>query len=110
MTAQTYMVRERIRRGYSREAQGYAVWHEYQVVQGRRVVGRFDLERQAHTWIDRQTVAADLERMIAEELASPKPCPDLLAWLRQLAARVPGAPAQALAVIKAELADVTARA
>lgn len=40
-------IRYRHRRGYVREAQGYSGWTEYQVVDGRRVVARFDLLEQA---------------------------------------------------------------
>ena len=45
-------VRERHRRGYLREAQGHAVWDEWQVVGERgRVLARFDFEHQAREWI-----------------------------------------------------------
>ena len=40
-------IRYRHRRGYSREAGGYTGWYEWQVVRGRRIVGRYDLESQA---------------------------------------------------------------
>jgi hypothetical protein len=53
-----FKIRFRERRGHSREAGGYAAWTEVQVVEGRRVVGRFDLEHQAQAWIARQDAAS----------------------------------------------------
>lgn len=47
MTELTKKIRERQRRGYSREAGGYTAWNEIQVVQGRKVIGRYDLISQA---------------------------------------------------------------
>lgn len=44
-------IRYRTRRGYAKEAQGYTSWGEYQVVDGRKVVGRFDFEDQAQKFI-----------------------------------------------------------
>ena len=47
-----YKIRWRERRGYLKEAQGYATWTECQVVGPKgRVVARFDLEHQARAWI-----------------------------------------------------------
>lgn len=89
MTA-IYTVRERNRRGYVREAQAHRSWTEYQVLDGRRVVRRFDVERQARDWITRQALKSAIEAMIAEERAAPKPCPDLLGHLRHLLARASG--------------------
>lgn len=40
-------IRERHLTGYRREAGGYTGWHEWQLVDGRKVVGRFDLYEQA---------------------------------------------------------------
>lgn len=40
-------IRKRERRGYVKEAGRHSAWTEFQVVDGRRVIGRFDFERQA---------------------------------------------------------------
>lgn len=40
-------IRERERRGYVREAQGYTAWTEYQVVEGRKILSRHDTLDQA---------------------------------------------------------------
>ena len=40
-------IRLRQRRGHVKEAGRYMAWEEYQVVDGRRVVGRFDFVYQA---------------------------------------------------------------
>lgn len=42
-----YKIRYRHRRGYSKEAQGYIGWGEYQLLDGARVIGRYDFEDQA---------------------------------------------------------------
>lgn len=53
-------IRLRSRRGRPPEAQGdYMVWEEYQVVDGRRVIGRFDLEEQAQRFIDEKRAAGE---------------------------------------------------
>lgn len=44
-------VRERQRRGYVKEAQGYTAWTEFQVIYNRKIVGRFDFAEQAHRYI-----------------------------------------------------------
>jgi hypothetical protein len=36
-------IRVRERCGYSKEAGGHAAWVEYQVVDGRKIVGRYEL-------------------------------------------------------------------
>lgn len=36
-------IRLRERCGYSKEAGGYAAWFEFQVVDGRRIVGRYEM-------------------------------------------------------------------
>jgi hypothetical protein len=40
-------IRYRHRCGYAKEAQGYASWTEYQVVENRKVIGRYDFLYQA---------------------------------------------------------------
>lgn len=35
-------IRKRSRRGYLKEANGYSAWEEWQVVQGRKVIGRHE--------------------------------------------------------------------
>lgn len=35
-------IRLRDRRGYSREAGGYTGWSEYQLVRGRKIIGRYE--------------------------------------------------------------------
>jgi len=40
-------IRYRSRRGYVREAAAYTGWNEYQVVDGRRVIARYDTLKQA---------------------------------------------------------------
>lgn len=47
MPGEGFKIRYRSRRGYTREAGGYTGWNEYQVVAGRKVVGRYDLLEQA---------------------------------------------------------------
>jgi len=42
-----FKIRMRTLRGYLREAQGYTAWDEYQVVAGRRIVGRYEMLAQA---------------------------------------------------------------
>jgi len=44
-------IRVRDRRGYSREAGGYDVWTEYQVVEGRKIIGRFEIRDHAEEFI-----------------------------------------------------------
>ena len=51
-------IRERQRRGYSREADGHAQWTEYQVVEGRRVLWRAELPYQAERFIDAARTSA----------------------------------------------------
>lgn len=46
-----YKIRLRHRRGYVKEAGRYLQWSEYQVTNGRKVIGRFDLETQAREFI-----------------------------------------------------------
>jgi hypothetical protein len=43
----TFKIRHRQLRGYSKEAQGYIGWYEWQLVEGRKIIGRYDTERQA---------------------------------------------------------------
>lgn len=69
-----FTIRERHRRGYVREAQGYTAWTEWQVVDGRKVVGRHDFreqaERQARQIVDRdKTFAAEFSDRVERELA-----------------------------------------
>lgn len=55
-TYKGHIIRERQRRGRPKEAGGdHIEWTEVQVVQGRRVLARFDLESQAIRWIDERT-------------------------------------------------------
>jgi hypothetical protein len=52
-------IRFRHRRGRPREAYGdYIEWDEWQVVAGRTVVARFDLEEQAQEYVAEQRAAA----------------------------------------------------
>lgn len=52
-----YTIRERSRRGRPKEAFGeYMTWTEWQVVERRRIVGRFDFEDQAKRWIAQKEV------------------------------------------------------
>lgn len=44
-------IRRRERRGHCKEAGGYRGWTEYQVVDGRKIVRRFDMRSQAETFI-----------------------------------------------------------
>lgn len=44
-------IRQRERSGYVREAEGYQIWTEYQVVQGRKIIARFEIESQAEKFI-----------------------------------------------------------
>ena len=45
-------IRRRVRRGRPREAYGeYQVWDEYQVVEGRKIVKRFELREHAERFI-----------------------------------------------------------
>lgn len=44
-------IRQRERSGYVREAEGYQVWTEYQVIQGRKIIGRFEIESQAEKFV-----------------------------------------------------------
>ena len=54
-----YKIRERWRCGRPREAYGEHVeWHEYQVVEGRHIVRRFDTREQAERWIAEHAAAA----------------------------------------------------
>ncbi len=45
-------IRFRTRRGYVKEAQGYSSWDEWQVVEGRKVVARFDHEHEAQKYAE----------------------------------------------------------
>lgn len=58
-------IRHRHRRGYVREAQGYTAWEEWQLVEGRKVIGRYDLKEQA----ERAREKRDHERWAAPMLA-----------------------------------------
>ena len=74
-------IRERARRGRVREAGGeYQVWQEWQLVDGRQVIGRFDFEAQAL----KAKAGAELARAILERWRSRFPV-NAYAW--------PGAPA-----------------
>jgi hypothetical protein len=44
-------IRKRELRGYAKEAQGYTSWIEYQVVDGKRIVKRFDMLSQAEEFL-----------------------------------------------------------
>lgn len=44
---ETIKIRERNRQAYSREADGHDRWTEFQVVEGRKVLGRYELLSQA---------------------------------------------------------------
>ena len=46
-------IRFRERSGYSREAGGYIGWGEYQVVDGRKIIGRFDTLGQAESFVEK---------------------------------------------------------
>ena len=51
-----FHIRERDRVGRPKEAFGaHVAWHEYQVVDGRKIVARLDLREQAERWIKEQT-------------------------------------------------------
>lgn len=45
-------IRKRERRGYSKEADGYDKWTEFQVVDGRKVLGRYELLSQAEAALE----------------------------------------------------------
>jgi hypothetical protein len=47
----TLRIRERVRRGYIREAQAYGEWAEYQVVDGRKILFRGETLAQAEKFI-----------------------------------------------------------
>lgn len=51
-------VRERQRRGYVKEAQGYTAWTEFQVIYNRKIIGRFDFRRINSLPIIKPTCAA----------------------------------------------------
>lgn len=40
-------IRLRDRSGYSREAGGYTCWSEYQIVRGRKIIGRYETRKAA---------------------------------------------------------------
>lgn len=59
-------IRERHRRGYVKEVGGYTGWHEWQVVEGRKIIARFDMEHQAMEFVEKRKNAGALPRKEGE--------------------------------------------
>lgn len=47
-------IRERELRGYVREVGGYGGWREFQVVDGRKIIGRFEIREAAEAFMREQ--------------------------------------------------------
>lgn len=63
MKGEGFKIRVRSRRGYSKEAQGYTGWDEYQVVSGRKIEARFEQLSQAQ----KEYPGAELDSTVIHE-------------------------------------------